>query len=158
MKLKLLIKNKKGVTLIELIVVFIIIAIGAVLTVPSINAWIPNYRLRSATRDIVSVMRVAQMKAVANNLHYRVKFDSDKFIIQYWLDENNNGTAEEEEWKDDGDYKTLPSGIQFNTSFGNTINFLPNSTSTGGNIILTNQKGTTKTIQILGATGRIKIG
>jgi len=45
--------NRKGVTLIELIVVMVIIAIGAVLLAPNIGAWLPNYRLRSATRDIV---------------------------------------------------------------------------------------------------------
>lgn len=150
MKSKIFMKNQKGITLIELIVVFIIIAIGAVLTVPSINAWVPNYRLRSATRDIVSAMRTAQMKAVANNMTYRVSFTSpDSYVIQY---QTTGG------WVNDGEPQTLPPGIQFNTTFGSTINFLPNSTSTGGNIILTNQKGATKTIQILGATGRIKIG
>jgi prepilin-type N-terminal cleavage/methylation domain-containing protein len=144
-------KNQKGVTLIELIIVFVIIAIGAVLTVPSINAWVPNYRLKSATRDIVSALRTAQMKAVANNLTYRVSFTQpNSFVIQY---QTTSGS-----WVDDCETQTLPSGIQFNTTFGNTINFLPNSTSTGGNIILTNPKGSTKTIQILGSTGRIKIG
>ena len=56
--------NKKGITLIELVVVMIIIAIGAVLLVPNIGGWLPNYRLKSATRDIVPTMRNAQMKAV----------------------------------------------------------------------------------------------
>ena len=67
--------NKKGVTLIELVVVFVIIAIGAVLLVPNIGGWLPNYRLRSATRDIVSTLRTAQMKAVSTNTQYRVDFD-----------------------------------------------------------------------------------
>lgn len=143
-------KNQKGVTIIELVVVFVIIAIGAVLTVPSINAWIPNYRLRSATRDIVSVMRIAQMKAVANNLQYRLSFiPPDSYVIQY---QTTGGT-----WIDDGEMKKLPSGIQLNTTFGNNISFLPNSTSTGGSIVLKNPKGSTKTIQILASTGRIKI-
>ena len=60
-------RNKKGITLIELVVVMIIIAIGAVLLVPNIGGWLPNYRLRSATRDIVSTLRTAQMKAVSSN-------------------------------------------------------------------------------------------
>ena len=57
--------NKRGVTLIELIVVFVIIAILAVLMVPNIGAWLPSYRLRGATRDVVSTLRTAQMKAVS---------------------------------------------------------------------------------------------
>ena len=64
--------NKKGVTLIELIVVFVIIAIMAGLLAPNIGAWLPNYRLRSATRDIVSTMRDAQMRAVSKNMHIRL--------------------------------------------------------------------------------------
>jgi len=43
----------------------VIVAIGAVLMVPNIGAWLPNYRLRSATRDIVSTLRIAQTKAVS---------------------------------------------------------------------------------------------
>ncbi len=63
--------NKRGVTLIEVVIVFAIIAIGAVLMVPNMGAWLPNYRLRSATRDITSTLRVAQMRAVSNNSDYR---------------------------------------------------------------------------------------
>jgi len=72
-------RNKKGITLIELVVVMIIIAIGAVLLVPNIGGWLPNYRLRSATRDIVSTLRTAQMKAVSSNLEYRVSFANPNF-------------------------------------------------------------------------------
>ena len=40
--------RKRGVTLVELVVVMAIIAIGAAFVAPNIGAWIPNYRLRSA--------------------------------------------------------------------------------------------------------------
>jgi general secretion pathway protein H len=142
--------NRKGITLIELIVVMVIIAIGAVLIAPNIGAWLPNYRLRSATRDMVSTMRVAQMKAISNNLRYQISFDigNNSYILQY----QNTGGA----WVNDGTVQTFPTGVQFNTTFGNIANFFPDSTSTNGNVILNNTKGTTKTIQLLGATGRIK--
>jgi len=66
--------NRRGITLMELIIVMAIIALGAVLMVPNIAGWIPNYRLRTATRDVVSTLRVAQMKAVARNIDHRVTF------------------------------------------------------------------------------------
>ena len=77
--------NRKGITLIELIIVMVIIAIGAALTAPSINTWMPYYRLRSATRDIVSTMRLAQMKAVSNNIQYGVAFNpaSNQYQLYY---------------------------------------------------------------------------
>ncbi len=142
--------NQKGVTLIELVVVFAIIAIGAALTTPNIGGWMTNYRLRSATRDIISTMRVAQLKAISHNLRYQVSFDiaNKNYILQY---QNTAGT-----WINEGAIQTLPTGVQFNTTFGNTASFFPNATSTNGNVTLNNTKGTTKTIQLLGTTGRIK--
>jgi prepilin-type N-terminal cleavage/methylation domain-containing protein len=66
--------SHKGITLIELVAVLVIIAIGAALWLPNIAAWLPNYRLRSAAQDIVSTMRTAQMKAVSNRMQYQVDF------------------------------------------------------------------------------------
>jgi len=142
--------NRKGITLIELVIVMVIITIGAALMAPNIGAWLPYYRLRSATRDIVSTMRVAQMKAVSNNLRYQISFDvaNSNYILQY-LDTMGNPVP-------DGARQTLPTGVQFNTTFGNIASFFPDSTSTNGNVVLNNTKGSTKTIQLLGATGRIK--
>jgi prepilin-type N-terminal cleavage/methylation domain-containing protein len=144
--------NKKGVTLIELIVVFVIIAIGAVLTVPSIGPWMANYRLRSATRDIVSSLRTAQMRAVSNNLNYRVSFDvgAKTFILQ----RNTGGLG----WVDEGTTQTLPTGIRFDPVPGNNpITFSPNSASNGGTVSLQNIKNTLRKITVLPSTGRISI-
>jgi prepilin-type N-terminal cleavage/methylation domain-containing protein len=143
--------NRKGITLIELIVVMVIIAIGALLIAPNIGAWLPHYRIRSAARDLVSTMRVAQLKSISNNLRYQISFDigNNSYILQY----QNTGGA----WVNDGTVQTLPTGVQFNTTFGNIASFFQDSTSTNGNVILNNTKGTTKTIQLLGTTGRIKI-
>jgi prepilin-type N-terminal cleavage/methylation domain-containing protein len=144
--------TQRGVTLIELIVVMVIIAIGAVLTAPNISSWLTNYRLRSATRDVVSIMRVAQVKAVSNHALYQVFFDTahDSYILQY----QDTGGA----WVREGEIQTLPTGVKYNTTFvGNTITFSPNSTTTDGRIALNNTKGSIKTVRVSGLTGRIKI-
>jgi len=141
--------NKKGVTLIELIIVMVIIAIGAVLLAPNIGAWLPNYRLRSATRDIASTMRLAQMKAVSNNMEYRVSFIGGSYILQ----RNSGG------WQDDGPTQTLPTGITINTiTFPDShAEFNPNSTSSTGSMTLINTKKTEKKITLTPSTGKIKI-
>jgi prepilin-type N-terminal cleavage/methylation domain-containing protein len=144
--------NQKGITLLEVIIVMIIIAIGAVLAAPNIGGWLPYYRLKSATRDVASVLRLAQLKAVATNTSYQVVFDTvnSSYVLQY----QNTGGG----FVPDGGTQSLPTGVKFNTTFaGNITTFLPNSTATDGSITLNNNKGSTKTVRVLGLTGRIKI-
>ncbi|MGZ4027146.1 MAG: GspH/FimT family pseudopilin [Flavisolibacter sp.] len=142
--------NQKGVTLIELIVVMVIIAIGAALTTPNIGGWLTNYRLRSAARDVASTLRLAQIKAVSCNTRYQVVFDTanNSYIIQY----QSTGGA----YVTEGTTQVLPEGVQFNTDFGNTASFLPNSTVANTGVInFSNTKGAIKTIKL--QSGRIKI-
>ncbi len=145
-------RNKKGVTLLELIIVMVIIAIGAVLVAPNIGGWLLHYRLRSATRDIVSTMRTAQMKAVSSNLEYRVSFANQTFLLQ-----KGNQSSGSTSWTDEGVAQTLPSGITMSGSLYNSnAQFNPNSTSSSGSLTLTNTKNSTKKI-VLHYTGRIRI-
>jgi prepilin-type N-terminal cleavage/methylation domain-containing protein len=149
-------KNQKGVTLIELIIVLIIIAIGATLLVPNIAVWLPNYRLRSATRDVVSTLRTAQMKAVSTNIPYGVAFDPNAFQLYH---QSTAGLVPE------GATINLPSGVQFNNNtfpvngaLGKPFaQFNTDSTSSTGGVTLQNTKGAQRRITLTTATGRITI-
>ena len=152
--------NRRGVTLIELVTVMAIIAILALLTVPSISTWMAHYRLRTGARDIVSVMRTAQMRAVSYNMRYGVAFDAGNKQFQLYRD---SGGLQVE-----GPANLLPTGVTYKD---NTIalpvegavglpfvSFFPNSSaSAAGTIILKNSKGREKTIQVFTATGRITV-
>lgn len=146
--------NRKGITLIELVIVMVIIAIGAVLLIPNIGAWLPNYRLRSAARDICSTMRTAQIKAVSTNNVYGVEFDIAKgsYILKVQT------TAG---FKEDGAEQSLPKGVSFvSASFSGGVSratFSPNSTASSGSVVLRNIKGAQKTIKVISATGRTYI-
>ncbi len=143
-------RNQKGVTLIELIIVMVIIAIGATLMAPGLSSWMPHYRLRGATRDIVSTMRIAQMRAISNNLTYQISFDpaNRSYILQY----DTGGII-----VNDGDVQVLSSGVQFNTTFaGNIATFRSDSTITTGIVNLINSKGSQKTISLAGRRIRIE--
>jgi prepilin-type N-terminal cleavage/methylation domain-containing protein len=148
--------NKKGVTLIELIVVIVIIGIGAVLFAPNIGAWLPNYRLRSAARDIVSTMRSAQMKAVSTNLQYRVNLNpADVGANSYVLQRNTTGGI----WVTEPPIQPLPTGV---TIVGNTLpnqraEFNQNSTSSSGSITLQNNRGAQRQLTLTPSTGRVTI-
>jgi len=146
--------NKKGVTLTELIVVMVIIAIGAVLLAPNIGGFLSNYRLRSATRDIVSNMRTAQMRAVSTNIPYGVGFSASACQLY----RSSGGLISE------GAPINLPNGVQFdNNTFpiNATLNqpfaqFNPDSTSSTGGVTLQGKKGTRR-ITVTSATGRVRI-
>jgi prepilin-type N-terminal cleavage/methylation domain-containing protein len=149
--------NKKGVTLLELVIVMAIIAIGAALMAPGISSWIPHYRLRSATRDIASTMRIAQMRAISNNLTYQISFDSANrsYILQY--QDTGGGII------NDGDVQVLGNGFQLNTTLaGNIAMFHPDSTITDGSgntvrtVNIINSKGSQKTIRLEGRRIRIE--
>jgi prepilin-type N-terminal cleavage/methylation domain-containing protein len=144
--------NKRGVTLVELIVVVVIIAIAAAFLVPSIGTWLPRYRLRGAARDIASTLRIAQVKAVSANTQYQVAFNSG--ASSYILQKNTGGI-----WVNEGVTQTLPSGIQIsNINFpGNNATFNTDSSASAGSMTLTNPKGAIKTISLTAATGRIQI-
>jgi prepilin-type N-terminal cleavage/methylation domain-containing protein len=142
--------NKKGVTLVELIVVFVIIAIMAGLMAPNIGAWLPSYRLRSATRDIASTFRGAQMRAVSECTSYTVSFNSADTHVP-----NNTGYLYA------GTVRTLPPGITIvsNTlqNFCATFNADSTCTSAPANITLQNTKGAQRKITILSSTGKVTI-
>jgi prepilin-type N-terminal cleavage/methylation domain-containing protein len=149
-------KNIKGLSLIELIIVMAIIAFGTVSVAPNIGAWISNYRLRTATRDVVSTFRTAQIRAVSTNTIHGVAFDAGS--IQLYR--SSGGLL-----VPDGSSVTLPTGIQFNSNtfpVNGTLNkpfaqFNANSTSSSGGVILRNSKGSVKMITVASTTGRIKV-
>ena len=148
-------KNDKGVTLIELVIVLVIIAILAVLMVPNIGAWLPNYRLRSATRDVVSTLRMAQAKAVSNNTQYRVNFNAAEIgaANSYLLQHKTGGL-----WVSDGALQTLPTGISMSVGLlpNGRAEFNPDSTSSAGSVTLQNARGMQKQISLTSGTGRIR--
>lgn len=149
--------HQKGVTLIELVVVFVIVAILGLLIVPNIGAWIPNYRLRSATRDIVSTMRTAQMRAISSNMQYRVNFNADEIeAVNSYVLQRDSGSGH---FLNEGPIQTLPAGITITINLpDDKALFNPNSTSSSGSVTLKSQKkNIQKSITLTASTGRVKI-
>lgn len=144
--------NRRGITLIELIIVMVIIGIGATLMAPGISSWLPRYRLRNATREVASALRLAQLKAISTNTTYRVSFDATagNFILQY--QDSGGGFV------NDDAAGSLPPGVRIhNINFaGNGADFFPNAMATAGDVVLVNTKGTRKTVRLT-LTGRVRI-
>ncbi len=69
-----LIKNQKGFTLVELMIVVVIIGILAALTVPSYNKFTAHQRLGGAARELFSDVRSARVTAIKEGVQYSINF------------------------------------------------------------------------------------
>ena len=72
-------ENSKGFTIIELMIAIGIIAIIAAVAVPNIIGWLPNYRLKSAARDLYSNFQKAKMEAAKRNESVVINFNPGTF-------------------------------------------------------------------------------
>jgi len=67
--------KKDGFTIIELLVAMILLVIVASIAIPVFSRWLPDYRLRSAAREVYSNMQLTKMSAVRNNTNWAIFFD-----------------------------------------------------------------------------------
>ncbi len=62
-------------TLIEMLVVLVILAIAAVLAAPNASRWIESYTVRKASRQLVSDLQLAKLKTISQGVQHRILFD-----------------------------------------------------------------------------------
>jgi len=72
---KLLLKDKRGFTLVEVLVVLTIIGIIGLVAVPSFEPMQQSMGLRTSARELASELRYAQQKAVAEGVAHSVYVD-----------------------------------------------------------------------------------
>jgi type IV fimbrial biogenesis protein FimT len=104
---------KSGFTMIEMMVVLGIVSIVAAIAIPNIIAWLPDYRLRSSTRDIVSCLQETKMRAIRENANAIVIFTSNGY--ESFVDDGAGGGTSGNKIKDGGELRItkvdMPSDI-----------------------------------------------
>jgi prepilin-type N-terminal cleavage/methylation domain-containing protein len=68
--------KKDGFTLVELLIAFIILGIATAIAIPGFARWLPNYRLKSATRGLYANMQLAKMGAIRDRGEWAVFFNA----------------------------------------------------------------------------------
>jgi type IV fimbrial biogenesis protein FimT len=75
--------KKSGFTLMQLVLVMVLLAILAAVSIPNFLSWLPKYRLKSAARDLYSNLQLAKMSAVRANQKCRVEYfkNPDRYTV-----------------------------------------------------------------------------
>jgi len=72
-----------GFTLTEVIVICTVLAILSAIAIPGFAGWLPNYRLRSAARDLFSNFQLAKQTAIKRGTHCTVSFNQSIGGVAY---------------------------------------------------------------------------
>lgn len=80
-----------GYSLAELLTVVSIIGLVGLASIPALMQLMPQYRMRSATSELASAMRIARQNAIGTRRPWRVQFDAAG--SRYAIGELNSPTA-----------------------------------------------------------------
>ena len=111
--------NKKGVTLIELLIVVVLIGIIAALAVPNFDKAITKIRHKSTSRDMLRQMRLARSYAISKAGRYGVYVNtSSKYYI--FFRNMSNDTSYDAGTDSVRDSTTLRANLSFGSCSGFT--------------------------------------
>jgi prepilin-type N-terminal cleavage/methylation domain-containing protein len=173
--------KKDGFTIIELLITFVILGIVTAIAIPGFSRWLPDSRLKSATRDVFSNFQLAKLTSIRSNSYcaitfkqvigginydYAVYADSDK-DLEYDAGEDIITKVLWTDYKDvsfdltqgGGDGLTFTNNDDGLPSIAFTPDGLPKNNSGGfgaGSVFLTNPNGKATQV-VVSSAGNIRI-
>lgn len=142
-----------GFTLLELIVAIAIASVVMGIAIPSFLSWMPTLRLSSGARQVAMDLQVARMKAISQNVKYRLNFVTATSYT-FEKDADNNGVFDSP--AESGPF-SLPDGITVTATGALASEFQPRGTvNVASEITLQNGNSETKKVQVA-VVGRVKL-
>lgn len=136
-----------GFTLVELLVAFAIVALGAVVAVPILSDPAPGARVRAAARELVAGLREARSEAILRNREVVVTLDLE--TRSYQLSSGQRRRA----LPSDIEVSLIAAEIERLSERAANIRFFPDGSSTGGQIRLS-KSGQLYEVTVPWLTGR----
>ncbi len=147
-------RDKRGFTLLEMMIVVALMAIVAAIAVPNVVSEMPRYRLNGAARQVMSELVAARMQAVSQNNQFKIDYlNNHSFTILD--DDDSDGTADGGEAVTTKDIQTEYSDVAFAFSSTSLTLYTAGTVSTAATITLTNGSGS-RTVTVTTA-GRVSI-
>jgi len=175
---------RKGFTLLELLVVLVIISIMAAFVGPRIAGSMSSLTLKTAAKKVAASLRYARSQATSESRPYFVLFDLDKGRLTIKFGQTATKEDKEKEAAEGGQdpgasegmadeavkdrFKVyaLPEGVRFDkvvsdknedTSDIFQIVFFPNGGSSGGEVLLENDRGRRYNISVDFVVGTVRL-
>ncbi len=167
------ISNRRGITLIELLIYVVIVGVVAAMAIPRFFIAMERWKFKSANRELISTIRLARSLAISEKAQYGVYFNGT------FNNSNQGSELKYSLFKDTKDpsnfrYDSGDSVLNVNiispnvTFFDNDLGddvliFLPNGSAqfTNSGTILTMAQtediSSTQTMSVVKSTGRVKV-
>lgn len=120
--------HNKAFTLVEMLIVISIMAIITAIAVPGFISWLPDYRLKAATRDMFSNFQKAKMLAVKSMDNIAVTFthdangDSTGYVM--YVDSDKDFTPTDQDGNQEADIITT---VLWDRDYKNSVSQVSNN-------------------------------
>ncbi len=147
--------NKKGFTLLELMIALAVMGIIAAIAAPNFSYYMAERRLNGAARMVMSDLMMARQKAVSQNNQFKVFFNTDHHGYRILDDDNGDGSTTTGEAVEVKDIQRDYYDVTFSASADPV--FSPRGTAFGTTVTLTSARtGGSRYVRVA-STGRVKI-
>ena len=86
--------NRRGFTLVELLVAIALISILLGLAVPSFSDWLESSRLKQSARDVLNAFQTARLEAIKHNTFVSLSFTAGagtSGVVEIFIDDGSGG-------------------------------------------------------------------